>query len=50
MHTHVGEDIQQITFDNPGNYNVILGIIGTGVEPPFDTSKSGVVGFTVVVE
>jgi len=41
LHTHSGSDAQTVTFDNPGSFNLVATIIGTGIDPPFDTTQSG---------
>jgi hypothetical protein len=41
LHTHSGSDEQTVTFDTPGSFNLVTTIIGTGIDPPFDTSRSG---------
>jgi hypothetical protein len=41
LHTHSGSDEQTVTFDNPGSFNLVATIIGTGIDPPFDTIQSG---------
>src|ERR687891_594532 len=41
LHTHSGSDEQTVTFDTAGSFNVVATIIGTGIDPPFDTTQSG---------
>ena len=41
LHTHSGSDEQAVTFDAEGSFNLITTIIGTGIDPPFDTTQSG---------
>lgn len=41
LHTHSGSDEQTVTFDNTGGFNFVVTIIGTGIDPPFDTTQSG---------
>src|SRR5919106_1283867 len=41
LHTHSGSDEQTVTFDTPGSFNLVATIIGTGIDPPFDTTQSG---------
>jgi hypothetical protein len=41
LHTHSGSDEQTVTFDTPGSFNLVTTIIGTGIDPPFDTTQSG---------
>jgi hypothetical protein len=40
-HSHSGSDEQSMTFDNAGDFSVEVTVIGTGVNPPFDTTYSG---------
>jgi hypothetical protein len=49
LHTHVGADLHTLNFDNIGNFKVVVTVIGTGINPPFDTSRSGTVEASVVV-
>jgi hypothetical protein len=42
LHTHSGSDEQTVTFDTTGGFNFIVTIIGTGIDPPFDTTQSGI--------
>jgi hypothetical protein len=41
LHTHSGSDEQTVMFDTEGSFNVVVTIIGTGINPPFDTTQSG---------
>jgi hypothetical protein len=41
LHTHSGSDEQTVTFDTTGGFNFVVTIIGTGINPPFDTTQSG---------
>jgi len=41
LHSHSGTDEQPVAFDSAGSYEVVVTIIGTGIDPPFDTTKSG---------
>jgi hypothetical protein len=41
LHTHSGSDEQTVTFENTGGFNFVVTIIGTGIDPPFDTTQSG---------
>ena len=41
LHKHSGSDEQTVTFDNAGSFNLVATIIGTGIDPPFDTTQSG---------
>ena len=49
LHTHSGSDEQTVTFDNNGRYNLVVTIIGTGIDPPFDTTQSGTAETTIAV-
>ena len=41
LHSHSGTDEQTVTFDTAGGFNFVVTIIGTGIDPPFDTTQSG---------
>ena len=41
LHTHSGSDEQTVTFDTQGSFSLVATIIGTGIDPPFDTTQSG---------
>ncbi len=41
LHTHSGTDEQTVAFDTAGSFNLVATIIGTGINPPFDTTQSG---------
>lgn len=49
LHTHIGQDVQTVTFDKTGNFKLMIEIIGTGINPPFDTTRSGTVEAAVMV-
>ena len=49
LHTHSGGDIHTVTFDKTGNFNVAVTILGLGINPPFDTTRSGTAQTAVVV-
>ncbi len=49
LHTHSGSDQQTVTFDNPGSFNLVTTIIGTGIDPPFDTTQSGTAQTVITV-
>jgi hypothetical protein len=49
LHTHSGSDEQTVTFDTPGSFNVVATIIGTGLDPPFDTTQSGTAQTVITV-
>lgn len=41
LHTHIGRDIRTVSFAETGSFNMVLTIAGTGLDPPFDTTRSG---------
>jgi len=41
LHTHSGTDEHTVAFDTAGSFNLVATIIGTGINPPFDTTQSG---------
>ncbi len=49
LHTHSGSDEQTVTFDNAGSFNLVATIIGTGIDPPFDTTQSGTAQTVITV-
>jgi hypothetical protein len=49
LHTHSGSDEQTVTFDTTGRFNLVVTIIGTGIDPPFDTTQSGTAQTTITV-
>jgi hypothetical protein len=49
LHTHSGGDIHTVTFDETGNFNLEVTIIGLGLNPPFDTTRSGTAQTAIVV-
>src|SRR5215207_5254122 len=49
LHTHSGSDEQTVTFDTAGSFNVVATIIGTGLDPPFDTTQSGTAQTVITV-
>ena len=49
LHTHSGSDEQAVTFDTAGNFNLVAMIIGTGIDPPFDTTQSGTAQTVITV-
>ena len=49
LHTHSGSDEQTVTFDTPGSFNLVTTIIGTGLDPPFDTTHSGTAQTVITV-
>ena len=49
IHTHIGDDAQDIEFENRGTYTIIITVLGTGVDPPFDTTRSGVGSIPITI-
>ncbi len=49
LYTHAGNDIQAVTFNDTGNFRLVTTILGTGLEPPFDTTRSGTAGSAIMV-
>jgi hypothetical protein len=49
LHTHAGSDQQTVTFDTTGSFNFVVTIIGTGLDPPFDTTQSGTAQTVITV-
>jgi hypothetical protein len=49
LHTHSGTDEQTVTFDTVGSFNLVATIIGTGINPPFDTAQSGTAQTVITV-
>jgi hypothetical protein len=49
LHTHSGSDVQTGTFDTTGSFNFVVTIIGTGINPPFDTTQSGTAQTVITV-
>ena len=41
LHAHGGSDEQTVTFHTPGSFNLVVTILGTGMDTPFDTTQSG---------
>jgi hypothetical protein len=38
----MGSDVQNIMIENHGKYTLVITVLGTGINPPFDTTRSGV--------
>ncbi|HEX6283059.1 MAG TPA: hypothetical protein VFZ67_12605 [Nitrososphaera sp.] len=49
LHTHSGSDEQTVTFDTAGSFDFVVTIIGTGIDPPFDTTQSGTAETVITV-
>jgi hypothetical protein len=42
LHTHTGTDVQDIMIENSDSYTMLITVVGTGIDPPFDTTRSGI--------
>ena len=49
IHTHIGDDAQDIEFENKGTYTIIITVLGTGIDPPFDSTRSGVGSISITI-
>jgi hypothetical protein len=49
QHTHIGQNEHEITFNSTGNYDIKINVLGTGIDPPFDTTRSGIATVPVTV-
>jgi predicted secreted protein with PEFG-CTERM motif len=49
MHTHSGSDVQTVAFDATGSFELVVTVIGTGINPPFDTTRSGTAETAIMV-
>src|SRR5919199_2182366 len=49
QHVHNGNATQTVTFDKPGNFQLVTTVIGLGLSQPFDTSKSGTAQTTITM-
>lgn len=49
LHSHIGQDVQTVTFDKTGNFKLMIEVLGTGIDPPFDKTRSGTVEAAVMV-
>jgi hypothetical protein len=49
LHTHSGFDAQTVAFDTTGSFTLVVTVIGTGINPPFDTTRSGTAQAAVMV-
>jgi hypothetical protein len=49
LHTHTGNDIQTVTFDKTGSLKLVVTVLGTGINPAFDTARSGTAETAVTV-
>jgi hypothetical protein len=42
LHTHIGQNEHEITFNSAGEHNIKIDVLGIGIDPPFDTTRSGI--------
>lgn len=49
IHVHDGIDTQSGAFPDTGSYTFRIQVLGTGINPPYDTKQSGTVSTTVMV-
>ncbi len=49
VHSHDGSGVHSITFDNTGNFKMVVTVIGIGLTPPYDTTKSGTTELPIMV-
>ena len=49
LHSHIGRDIRQVTFEEMGSFSLVVTILGTGLDPPFDTTRSGTAQMPITV-
>ena len=49
LHTYTGNDVQTVTFDKTGSLKLVVTVLGTGINPPFDTARSGAAETAVTV-
>lgn len=47
IHTHIGSDVQKIMIPDKGSYDMLITVLGTGIDPPFDTTRSGVAQISI---
>jgi hypothetical protein len=50
LHTHSGSDVQTVTFDTAGQFNLVVTILGTGIDLSFDTTQSRTAQTAITVE
>ena len=49
QHAQTGVDVQSVTFLQEGPFTLLIDILGTGTDKPFDTKNSGMVSATITV-
>ncbi len=49
QHTHIGQNEHEITFNSTGNFDIKIDVLGTGIDPPFDTTRRGIATVPVSV-
>lgn len=49
LHSHIGRDIRSVTFEEVGSFSLVVTILGTGLDPPFDTTRSGTAQMPITV-
>jgi hypothetical protein len=49
QHVHMGKAVQKVTFDNSGDFQLVITVLGTGLTKPFDTAKSGTAETSITV-
>jgi|SRR5918999_2013561 hypothetical protein len=50
LHTHIGQNEHEITFNSAGEHNIKIDVLGIGIDPPFDTIRSGIALVPVTVK
>lgn len=50
LHTHIGQNEHEITFNSAGEHNIKIDVLGIGIDPPFDTARSGIATVPVTVK
>ncbi|HET6808032.1 MAG TPA: hypothetical protein VFH28_03155 [Nitrososphaera sp.] len=49
LHTYTGNDVQTVTFDKTGSLKLVVTVLGPGINPPFDTARSGAAETAITV-
>ncbi|MGH9991992.1 MAG: hypothetical protein ACREBU_11805 [Nitrososphaera sp.] len=49
VHSHDGSEVHSIIFDSTGNLKMVVTVIGTGLTPPYDTTRSGTTELAIMV-
>ena len=50
LHTHIGQNEHEITFNSAGEHDIKIDVLGIGIDPPFDTTRSGIATVPVTVK